>query len=641
MGDLVGSAVDGELYYIARHQFGRVRTFNAARHDVVALFADMARLNALYMIATAGSGHIGSSFSSMDIFAHLQLVEIDAAAGDIFFSSKGHDAPGLYAIMMAVGLLDEELIHKLRRLGGLPGHPDVGTHGVVANTGSLGMGISKAKGFALAARLRGKPIKVAVVTGDGELQEGQIWESLVSAANWKMGEITVVVDHNKIQSDYSLQRTSSLGDLGAKFSAFGWHVERIDGHDTAAMDAAFRKLHAITDTPKVIIADTVKGKGVSFMEGTSIDSDVEMFQFHSGAPQAADYTRAAQQILDRINNRAESLGGQSIEVEKIHRPPAAPSAAKPQSLFPAYTDALLKAAARHPELVALDADLIKDMGLIPFADRYPERFFECGIAEQDMVSMAGGLARGGMLPIVHSFSCFLSTRPNEQIYNNATEHTKIVYVGGLSGVLPAGPGHSHQSVREISALGGIPNLVMVAPSCPVEVGPLLDWCIDTHDGPAFLRMVSLPAVVDFDLPVGYRPEPGVGAKLTDGEDAVLISSGPTLLAQGIAAAKTLAAEGIELSVVSLPWLNRVNPAWLREVTAGKRLLVTLDDHYVDGGQGEKILATLAELGSAIPTLRLGLRSVPPSGQPLEVLVSLGLDAASLARKIREALARKP
>src|SRR6185436_863430 len=155
--------------------------------------------------------------------------------------------------------------------------------------------------------------------------------------------------------------------LVAKFSAFGWHVERIDGHDTAGIEASFRKLNAIADRPKVIIADTVKGKGVSFMEGTSVDSDVDMFQFHSGAPQAADYTRAAQEILDRINARAEALGGQRIEIERVHRPPAAPSAAKPQALFPAYADALLKVAALYRELVVLDADLIKDMGLIPFA----------------------------------------------------------------------------------------------------------------------------------------------------------------------------------------------------------------------------------------------------------------------------------
>lgn len=637
MGDLVGAAVDGELYFIRKSEFDRVRARNAARHEIVGLFADMARLNALYMIATAGSGHIGSSFSSMDVFAHLQLAEMDAARGDIFFSSKGHDAPGLYAVMMATGQLDEELIHRLRRLDGLPGHPDVGTEGIVANTGSLGMGISKGKGFVLAARLKGAPIKVAVVTGDGELQEGQVWESLGSAANWKMGELTVIVDHNKIQSDYSVERTSSLGDLVAKFRAFGWHVERIDGNDTEALDETFRRLARIVDQPKVVIADTVKGKGVSFMEGTSIDSDVDMFLFHSGAPQAADYTRAAQELLDRINRRTEALGGAAIEIETIHREAAPQSGGKPQALVPAYAEALMRAAERRPELVALDADLVKDMGLIPFAEKHPERFFECGIAEQDMVSMAGGLARSGMLPVVHSFSCFLTTRPNEQIYNNATEHTKIVYVGGLSGVLPAGPGHSHQSVREISAIGGIPDLVMVAPSCADEVGPLFDWCIDSHDGPSFLRLVSLPTEIDYALPAGYRPEPGKGVALSEGDDAVLIASGPTLLAQAVAAARVLAGEGIGLSVVNLPWLNRVDAGWLRAAIGGRRLLVTLDDHYVEGGQGEKVLAALARTGTAVPTLALGLAAVPPCGQPAEVLAAVGLDAAAIAQSVRAAL----
>jgi transketolase len=638
MGDLVGAAVDGELYFIKRDQFERVRRLNAEAAEITALFADMARLNALYMIATAGSGHIGSSFSSMDLFAHLQLNEVDTSRGDRFFSSKGHDAPGLYAIMMAVGLLDEGLIHSLRRIDGLPGHPDVGTRGIVANTGSLGMGISKAKGMALAARLKGRPIKVCVVTGDGELQEGQIWESLVSAANWKMGEITVVVDHNKIQSDYSVERTSSLGDLVAKFAAFGWHAERIDGHDTRLIAAAFERLNRITDCPKVVIADTIKGKGVSFMEGTSIDSDVEMFQFHSGAPQAADYTRAAQELLDRINGRAEALGGQAVEVDTINRPKAAPAAGKSVALFPAYAEALMKAAERRPELVALDADLIKDMGLMPFAERYRDRFFECGIAEQDMVSMAGGLALSGALPVVHSFSCFLSTRPNEQIYNNATEHTKVVYVGGLSGVLPAGPGHSHQSVREISAIGGVPGLIMVAPSCPGEVGPLLDWCLDVHDGPSFLRMASLPADIDYDVPAGYRPEPGKGFVIAEGRDAVLIGSGPTLLVQAVKAARLLTRQGVDLKVVNLPWLNRVDSAWLAEVVGNARLLITLDDHYVDGGQGEKVLAAAARAGLQTAVLQLGLGAVPPSGQPGEVLERLELDAAGIARRVKAELA---
>ena len=637
MGDLVGVAVDGELYFLRRSEFERVRGLGAARPEVVALFADMARLNALYMIATAGSGHIGSSFSSLELFTHLELNEIDRGRGDLFFSSKGHDAPGLYAVMMAAGLLEEDLIQRLRRLDGLPGHPDVSTPGVVANTGSLGMGVSKAKGMVLAERLKGRRIKAVVVTGDGELQEGQIWESLVSAANWKMGELTLVVDHNKIQSDYSVERTSALGDLVAKFQAFGWRAERIDGHDPAAIAAAFARREA--DRPSAIIADTVKGKGVSFMEGTSVDSDVEMFQFHSGAPQAADYTRAAQELLDRINARAGALGAGTIEIETIHRPAAAPPAGKAIGLFGAYSDALLAAAERHPELVALDADLIKDMGLIPFSERHPGRFFECGIAEQDMVSMAGGLALKGMLPVAHSFSCFLSTRPNEQIYNNATERTKVVYVGGLSGVLPAGPGHSHQSVREISALGGVPGLVMAAPSCPAEVAPLLDWCLETHDGPSFLRLVSLPADIDYDVPSGYRPEPGRGFLLTEGADAVLIGSGPTLLVQAVQAARLLADQGVGLAVANLPWLNRVDDAWVEGLAGGRRLLVTLDDHYLQGGQGEKVLAALARSRVAIATLQLGLTDVPPSGQPGEVLHRLGLDGAGIAAAVARALAQ--
>ena len=635
MGDLVGSAVDGELYFINRSEFERIRRLNAARAEITALFADMARLNALYMIATAGSGHIGSSFSSMDLFSHLQLNEIDQSRGEVFFSSKGHDAPGLYAIMMAVGLMDEDLIHSLRRLDGLPGHPDVGTKGIVANTGSLGMGISKAKGMILAARLKGRTTKVAVVTGDGELQEGQNWEALVSAANWKMGELTVVVDHNKIQSDYSLERTSSLGDLVAKFAAFGWHVERIDGHDTRLLEETFARINKITDKPKVIVADTVKGKGVSFMEGTSIDSDVEMFLFHSGAPQAADYTRAAQELLDGINARAGAMGGQTVEIEIVNRPAAAVSAAKTVGLFGAYTEALLKAAERRPELVALDADLIKDMGLIPFAEKHPKRFFECGIAEQDMVSMAGGMALSGMLPVVHSFSCFLSTRPNEQIYNNATEHTKVVYVGGLSGVLPAGPGHSHQSLREISAVGGTPGLVMAAPSCPAEVGALLDWCLETHDGPSFLRMASLPAEIDWDIPSGWRPVVGQGFEIAPGQDAVLIGSGPILLAQAVKASRLLAGQDVGLQVVNLPWLNRIDAAFVAGLAKGRKLLVTLDDHYLDGGHH---LLALARAGVAIPTLNLGLAAVPPSGQPAEVLERLGLDAAGIARSVQAALA---
>ncbi len=631
MGDLVTEAVSGTLYFADRPAFDRAMRANADAASRAALFADLARLNTLYMIANAGSGHIGSSFSSLDVVSWLYLN--DLKADDVYFSSKGHDAPGLYAVLTALGRLPFERIHKLRRIDGLPGHPDIHTPGMATNTGSLGMGVSKAKGMAFACRMQGKRGRYFVMTGDGELQEGQIWESLISAANVPYGEITVIVDHNKIQSDYSVERTSSLGDLPAKFAAFGWHVQSIDGHDMQAIAGAL-KAAAADKRPSAIIAHTVKGKGVSFMEGASIDSDVERFQFHSGAPRAEDYTRAAQEIITRINARAKGLEIGDVEFEKIERP-AAPPAGETVRLIPAYTQALLKAAAVDPKVVALDADLVLDMGLEPFRDAYPDRFVECGIAEMDMVSQAGGMALSGLLPVVHSFSCFLATRPNEQIYNNATEDTKIVYVGGLSGVLPGGPGHSHQSVRDISCVGSCPNLAVVEPSHPEEVAPLLDWQLNVHDGPSFLRLVSIPYPVRHKPPGGWRPQAGRGYVAKEGADLAILAAGLVGLAQAIEASDLLAPE-IHARVINLPFLNIVDGAWLASAIKGARAVAVIDNHYRRYGLGDCVASALAEAGalSGVRFARIGLDRTPPSGANAEVLERVGLSAEAIAARLR-------
>lgn len=639
MGDLVGTAVEGVLYYAEPAAFDRVRRLNVDTAQRTALFADMARLNALYMIARAGSGHIGSSFSSMDIVSWLHLNEMrtndDGSARDLYFSSKGHDAPGLYAVLIALGRMPADLVHKLRQVDGLPGHPDVNTPAMVTNTGSLGMGISKAKGMAFAHRQRGIDARIYVMTGDGELQEGQIWESLVSAANHGLSEITVVVDHNKLQSDYLVSQTSDLGDLDAKFAAFGWHVERIDGHDFGQLEAAIARSKRAAK-PQVIICDTVKGKGVSFMEHTAMESDAAQYTFHSGAPKADQYTRAAQELIDRINATTAASGAEAIEFETFVNPAVPAVAGEPKRLQPAYTEAMIAAARRHPHLVALDADLVLDTGLIPFREAFPDRFVECGIAEMDMVSQAGGMALKGLLPVCNSFCCFLSTRPNEQIYNNATEHTKIVYVGWLAGMVPGGPGHSHQSVRDIAAVGGVPGLTLIEPSCPEEVGPLVDWALDENDGSAYFRMISIPYVLPFSLPEGYTPQPGHGVRVGghDG-DCLLVTYGMVMLSEAVKAADLLKQRhGIGLEVINLPWLNQVDGAWLAAAATGKRALFTVDNHYLDGGQGERVLATAFEQGiSGLISGRFGLTQVPACGTNPDVLKAAGLDAESLAAQI--------
>src|SRR5687767_12773374 len=592
MGDIQTDQGESlELQYVPVSEFQRLLRGDVDPVRRARAYAALARINTLYMIAGAWSGHIGTSFSSLEIMSWLFLNELrDLDKGpdscDVFFSSKGHDAPALYNVLIGLGLLPAEKLHHLRRLHGLPGHPHVETPFIQANTGSLGMGISKAKGMALANRLNGRERRVYVLTGDGELQEGQLWESLGSAANNGLSEILAIVDHNKIQSDTWVSSVSHLGDVEAKFRAFGWHVARCDGHDVAALQRIFRTFDRVTEQPKVLIADTVKGKGVSFMEGPATKAG-ERYGFHSGAPSEHSYTAGVQELIDAANTLLGELGLGTVRTEARTRNPRR-EPRQTDNLVAAYERALVAQAERHPHLMALDADLVKDCGLITFARRFPERFVECGIAEQDMVSMAAGMARRGVLPISHSFACFLAARPNEQIYNQCSERSKVVYVASLAGLLPGGPGHSHQSVRDISALAAVPGLVMAEPSVEAEVAPLYDHLLELPES-AYLRLVSVKWPMPFAYPAAHTPRVGRGWIARDGADALIVGYGPWMLANAFQAAEDLQQRaGIGARIVALPWLNRLDAAWLRQIIGARRAVVTLDNHYVHGGQGDMV-----------------------------------------------------
>jgi transketolase len=645
MGDLQTDEGESlELQFVPVDEFRRLLRADVAPAVRARAFAALARINTLYMIAGAWSGHVGTSFSSLEIMSWLFLNEIrDLEKGpdacDIFFSSKGHDAPALYNVLIGLGLLPADRLHQLRRLHGLPGHPHVETPYIQANTGSLGMGVSKAKGMALANRLSRRERRIYVLTGDGELQEGQFWESLAGAATRQLGEIVAIVDHNKIQSDTWVGQVSPLGDLEAKLRAFGWHVSRVDGHDVVAIEQTFRALDAVTDRPKAIVADTVKGKGVSFMEGPAALAADELYLFHSGAPSEDRYTRGLRELLALANTACQDAGLGAVRTEtRVRSPRREPR--QTDNLVVAYERALVTQGHRRPELMALDADLVKDCGLIAFSKAFPDRFVECGIAEQDMVSMASGMARRGVLPIVHSFACFLAARPNEQIYNQCSEASRVIYVGSLAGLLPGGPGHSHQSVRDISALGAMPDLVLAEPALEAEVDPLFDTLVNGLDGSAYLRLVSVKWPMPFAYPSGHRVELGKGWIVRDGDAALVIGYGPWMLANAYEAAAALeqAGEG-RVRLVNLPWLNRVDSGWLRETIGSRRRVVTLDNHYVHGGQGDMLAAAIAELGlePAVRVTRVGVTELPECGTNDEVLAYHGLDVSGLVAQLRRAL----
>ena len=248
----------------------------------------------------------------------------------------------------------------------------------------------------------------------------------------------------------------------------------------------------------------------------------------------------------------------------------------------AYGEALLELAAERDDLVVLDADLASDCRVRAFELAYPERFFQCGIAEQDMVSTAAGMARHGLLPVVNSFASFLASRANEQIYNQASEGSKVIYALHYAGLIPAGPGKSHQSVRDISLLAALPNVTIVQPASWEETGALLRWAVEDAEETVAVRLAIGPSPRRLDLSPNVSV--GRGTVLREGSDAVLVAYGPVMLHEALRAAERLADSGeLSLRVVAMPWLNRFDEDWLAAEVATLEHVFVLEDHAPVGG----------------------------------------------------------
>jgi transketolase len=624
-----------ELRLIPQEEFARAG-------DDLTLVADMCRLNALVAVKRAGSGHLGSSFSALDIVVHLLWRELNVAQvgwddpeRDIFFSSKGHDVPGLYAALHALGVIPSERLLRLRRLGGLDGHPDLGIPGIEANSGSLGMGLSKGRGMAWGKQFLGRGGRVVVMTGDGELQEGQNWEAFAAAVHQRVGNLWAIVDRNTLQSDKPTEEILALGDLAAKLRAFGWHVETCDGHDHDALASAFASMRAASsDAPKVLVAETVKGRGVTFMEHpAALRDDGGTYRWHAGAPDDDAFARAFEELVERIRARLPNVRLEDVSSLEGHEgePESGAGVRKvtQEYVAGAYGDEVLALVRARPEVVVLDADLASDCRVRAVELNEPARFVEVGIAEQDMVSMAAGLAGQGLLPIVNSFASFLAARANEQIYNQASEGTKVVYALHYAGLIPAGPGKSHQSLRDVSLLGALPNMTILQPANSAETRGLLRWAVDEAVENVALRLAIGPSPRKIELP-DVAVVPGRGTVVREGTDALLFAYGPVMLHEAL-----LAAERLEqrVQVVNMPWLNVVEQDWLLELTDSFDELFVLEDHAPVGALGDSLRRVLE--GRTITVF--GVEGWPACGTPQEALHFHRLDGASLADRIELAL----
>ncbi len=638
-----------DLSFVPKSELDRIRAADLGADDRLGVMADACRLNALVAVKRAGSGHLGSTFSAMDVVAFLLFEELNTAAvgwdspdRDVYFSSKGHDVPGLYAALYGLGVIRRERLARLRRLGGLDGHPDVGVPGIEANSGSLGMGVSKGRGIAWAKRHLGRGGRVVVMLGDGELQEGQNYEGLQAAAHERLSALTVVVDRNELQSDKPTDEIVAVGELEERFRAFGWHAVSCDGHSFEDLRATFAALREVDDRPHAVIARTLKGKGVSFMEHpAALREGGGTYRWHAGAPEDESFERAFDQIAARLDERLHAAGLASLSLETFEAEPECTSESlegEPESgagtraapvtleyVVEAYGDELVRLGSEREDLVVLDADLASDCRVRGFELAYPGRFVECGIAEQDMVSTAAGLARHGLLPVVNSFASFLASRANEQIYNQASERSRAIYALHYAGLIPAGPGKSHQSLRDISLLAALPELAIVQPGNGEEAREVLRWAVERAGESVAIRLAIGPSPRRIEL--AGELEVGRGRTLREGSDGVVLAYGPVLLHEALLASELVAEKGVSLAVVNMPWLNRFDPAWLEALDCYARILV-LEDHSPVGALGD---ALRRELGRELTVF--GVEGWPACGTPAEALRAHGLDGGSLASRI--------
>jgi transketolase len=538
----------------------------------------------------------------------------------------------LYAMMHAAGELEDKMLFTLRRKDGLPGHPTIDVPGVASNTGSLGMGISKAKGMIYANRSLGRNLRVNVVLGDGELQEGQIWESLSSASRDKLSELTVIVDANQIQSDTWVEETLSLGDVKSRVEAIGWDYFEVDGHSIPELIAALSESSA-KNSPKWIQATTKKGKGVKFME--HFPPEGKFYKFHSGAPTSHQYQIAIRELLSAMN--IQSLDASTEFSNSITNAVRSFDYLKPKerenSIIDEYSSVLLSMAMKHESVQVMDADLTYDTGTYKVKENLEEKYIQCGIAEQDMVSMAGGMALQGLKPIVHSFGTFLTMRAYEQIFNNATERSSIIYVGFLAGIIPGPPGVSHQAVTDSPIMSVIPNMGIFEPATKHEIELALEEAI-RRKGPNYIRIQSVGG------PINQHGTPFT--KYTQwGEssgDILILCSGLASLTQTLIARDHIKNVGYSVSVASVFDFQIENDTEIIHLLEKSENIFVIENSLPGNLLYERVkYLNETILNTSKLLFRIGVDTFPECGQNHETLQAHGLDGQSIAMTILDSL----
>ncbi|MGH2920447.1 MAG: transketolase [Gaiellaceae bacterium] len=592
------------------------------------------RVDSVRAAATTKSGHPTSSMSAADLMAVLldrylryDFDNPDNPANDHLVFSKGHASPLLYALYKAAGAITDEELLSFREFGSrLEGHPTPIIPWVDVATGSLGQGLPYGVGIALAGkRLDRLPYRTWVLCGDSEMAEGSMWEAFDHASHEGLDNLTAVIDVNRLGQRGETMHGWDLDTYVSRAEAFGWHAIAIDGHDVEAIDRAYQEAVSIQGKPTAIVAKTKKGKGVAAVE---------------------DKENAHGKALDDPGAAIEELGGIRNIVVDVEQPESAEphrfdtgplelptyQLGEEVATRKAYGDALAAVGSARGEVVALDGEVSNSTYSEIFAAAHPERFLEMYIAEQQMVAAAVGMQVRGWKPFASTFAAFF-TRAYDFVRIAAVSRANIKLCGSHAGVSIGEDGPSQMGLEDLAAFRAVHGSTVLYPSDANQTAKLVEEMVDL-DGIVFLRTTRA------NRPVIYGPDeefPVGGSKVvreSDDDEVAIVGAGITLH-EALKAADTLAQDGVQARVIDLYSVKPVDAETLHaaaEATGGR--IVTVEDHWAEGGIGEAVLSAFADSDERPRVVQLAVREMPTSGKPAELLSAAGIDAEHIAEAAR-------
>ena len=597
------------------------------------------RVDSVRAAAVTKSGHPTSSMSAADLMSVLlakylryDFDDPDDPRNDHLVFSKGHASPLLYSMYKAAGAITDEELLTFRKFGSrLEGHPTPVLPWVDVATGSLGQGLPYGVGIALAGkRLDRLPYRIWVLCGDSEMAEGSMWEAFEHAWHEKLDNLIAIIDVNRLGQRGETMHGWDLDSYAKRAQAFGWHAIEIDGHDVEAIDAAYAKALETSGTPTVIVARTIKGKGVKAVENKD--------GFHG---KALDDPEAAIEELGGIRNITIDVAKPDFDGEPHrfeHGTLELPSyeVGDDVATRKAYGDTLKALGDGRGDVVALDGEVSNSTFAEIFRDAHPDRYFEMYIAEQQMVAAAVGIQVRGWKPYASTFAAFLS-RAYDFVRMAAISRANLKLVGSHAGVSIGEDGPSQMALEDLAAFRAVHGSTVLYPSDANQTAKLVEAMADL-DGIVFLRTTRANTPVIYEAGEDF---PVSGAKVvrsSESDDVTLIGAGITLH-EAVKAADALAEAGVSARVIDLYSVKPVDVETLStaaEATGGR--FVVAEDHWPEGGLAEAVLSAFADSDERPRVVHLAVRELPGSGTPAELLAAAGIDADHIATAARELVA---